>query len=247
MTELNLVTANMANLADLWKTIGATCHMVHNTPVYKSDQWPHRIWVDIGSPFDPAIIDEILTAMEPFHDSALFPVWREPDDELVAVFGKHDLVPSFQQMNMVMDFQAVDVGQLEQSTELDFHYVSTPEEAAIWAQIGGEAFGYTIDPESIQGLVNNPATVIILAYKDDTPVATTMAYDDGVVVGYHTVGVPARFRRQGIAKQIMSHALLVGQKMGRPYGTLQASKMGAPLYAQLGFERQQVLTSFRKS
>jgi len=64
--------------------------------------------------------------------------------------------------------------------------------------------------------------------------AWSMVHDDEC--GVYAMGTPDRFRRQGLARALMSHVLASAHAQGARTATLQSTPMGRPLYASLGFE-----------
>lgn len=55
------------------------------------------------------------------------------------------------------------------------------------------------------------------------------------VAGVYTIGVRERFRRQGLGAAITREVLAAGVERGCSVGVLQASELGAPVYARMGF------------
>lgn len=243
---MNQTQANITNLNNLWKIMGASHQIINQTPVYKSDDWPSRLWVDWDNPFNPTDIDKLLTELEPLPIPTVFPVWITLNPQLEQTLKKHQLEVGFQQTGMVLNLHELNMDNLQQSEDLVFKRVATTEEANSWAEIVTQAFGTYVPPPVIYSMMDKPQVHLLLAYKNDIPVATTILFDDRNVIGVHTVGVALSHRRQGIARYMMHHALKIAKESGRNYATLQASAMGAPLYTQLGFQYQFTMTSFVK-
>jgi GNAT superfamily N-acetyltransferase len=127
---------------------------------------------------------------------------------------------------------------------LRFVEVSTSKEGTAWTKIAAESFGYAIPNAAIQKIIGLPKLNLILAFRDNVPVATGLLFENKGVMGIHMVGVLPTHRRLGIAKELMYYLMMVAQKSNSAYATLQASAMGEPLYEALGFEKQFTITNF---
>lgn len=78
----------------------------------------------------------------------------------------------------------------------------------------------------------------VLGYEDEGMIKGTLIinYADGYA-GLHEVAVPKRFRGQGIAKKLVIASIKIAEDKGHVGITLQASDLGAPVYAGLGFRK----------
>ena len=76
---------------------------------------------------------------------------------------------------------------------------------------------------------------IYLLYEKGKPVTTGIAYFHANVVGIYYLLTEESHRKKGYAKQMMHHLLNRAKSLGYHLATLQSSKMGQPLYTQLGF------------
>jgi hypothetical protein len=85
-------------------------------------------------------------------------------------------------------------------------------------------------------LLADPHTVIVVAYDGERPVATALTYMHGGVGGLQWVGTIAEARGQRLGWVVTEWATNVAFDRGASSVTLQASPMGAPLYAKMGYQ-----------
>jgi GNAT superfamily N-acetyltransferase len=75
-----------------------------------------------------------------------------------------------------------------------------------------------------------------LAYWDGKPVSTAEVFFGEEVAGINGVATVPEARGKGFAAAVTLAPLLDARKMGYRVGTLQATKMGFPIYIRMGFE-----------
>jgi GNAT superfamily N-acetyltransferase len=100
--------------------------------------------------------------------------------------------------------------------------------------IPSEAAGLVRDltpPET----VDDPDIRLFSGYLDGEPVASSFAIRSEHVVGVYAVGTGERARRRGIGTAMTWAVVQAGQEWGCEAATLQASEMGQPVYARMGF------------
>ncbi len=86
------------------------------------------------------------------------------------------------------------------------------------------------DPEDAPGLS------IWVTVRDGVAVACTNTFLHDGDCGISAVGTLAPWRRRGIARSMLEHALSDAASHGAQTATLQSTPMGQPLYASFGFE-----------
>lgn len=85
-------------------------------------------------------------------------------------------------------------------------------------------------------LLASPEAALFLGYVDGQPVATTLMIATGRVAGIYWVATLEAHRRRGYAEALTWAGLAAGRELGCNIGSLQASKMGRPVYARMGFD-----------
>lgn len=83
---------------------------------------------------------------------------------------------------------------------------------------------------------DHPAVSMFVGYVDGRPASTSCLITTGSVAGVYWVSTLEGFRGRGIGAAISAHAIRVGQSLGCDMATLQASRMGRPVYERMGFE-----------
>jgi len=94
-------------------------------------------------------------------------------------------------------------------------------------------------------LFADPSVLVAVAYLDGSPVAAAMAIRSGSTVGIYAVGTQERARRRGIGRAVTWAAIEAGaQAWQGTMAALEASEMGLPVYASMGFEEIARFTAF---
>ncbi len=87
-----------------------------------------------------------------------------------------------------------------------------------------------------EAVVANPDTVIVVAYLGDRPVATALTYMSHGVGALQWVGTASDVRSMHLGRAVTVWATNAAFDRGARTCSLQASPMGEPLYAKLGYE-----------
>ena len=81
----------------------------------------------------------------------------------------------------------------------------------------------------------DPDVELFLGSLDGQPVGTAVAIRTGDVSGVYAVGTLPAARRRGVGSALTWAAVAAGQAWGCDTIVLQASEMGFPIYAAMGF------------
>ena len=87
-----------------------------------------------------------------------------------------------------------------------------------------------------EAMVANPDTVIVVAYLNGRPVATALTYMSDGVGALQWVGTVSEARSMHLGRAVTVWATNAAFDRGASSCSLQASPMGEPLYAKLGYE-----------
>jgi hypothetical protein len=85
-------------------------------------------------------------------------------------------------------------------------------------------------------LLADPYTKVVVAYQGSRPVATALTFLSAGVACVQWVGTIPEVRQMSLGRVVTEWATNVAFDLGATSVTLQASPMGAPLYAKLGYE-----------
>lgn len=232
--------ANIDNLTGLWHLMGTT---EVQSGWQRSVGWPRRCWRNWeqrGELLDSDMLDAIPSGY-------LHPVWQagEKTAEQEQQLRLQGLEVGLEQLAMVLpldrELPVIDRPSLQLSQ------IESRDNAEVWADLCGRAFGYALDAGVIDRLRLQPDVDVLWAMRNGLPLATAILYRTGPIMGVHQVGVPPEFQGQGIARELM-HALLVrAQVSGGEHVCLQASAAGEPLYLGLGFQPRFRICSYRRA
>lgn len=115
-----------------------------------------------------------------------------------------------------------------------------------FARVNTDAYAtYGMPAEVFVDLFDRPGrlladtdTTVVVAYRDDRPLATAMTFCSDGVACLQWVGTIAAARHLSLGRLVTEWATNVAFDRGATSVTLQASAMGKPLYAKLGYETQ---------
>jgi hypothetical protein len=85
-------------------------------------------------------------------------------------------------------------------------------------------------------VVADERTFVVVVYDADRPVATALTFVSDGVAGIQWVGTVSDARKLGLGRTVTEWATNVAFDHGATSCTLQASPMGEPIYAALGYE-----------
>ncbi len=164
------------------------------------------------------------------------------DDDLREACEAAGLVPLGEPTPQMICHQRVDAPTLLDGISL--RAVRDEEGVADFAAVNADAYGTYGMPADVfvhlfdrpQRLVADVQTTIVVAYRAEQPVATALTYLSGGVASLQWVGTVAAARQSGLGRAVTVWATNVAFDMGATSVTLQASPMGEPLYAKLGYE-----------
>lgn len=84
-------------------------------------------------------------------------------------------------------------------------------------------------------LVDEPTMSMVLGWSEGAPVSCALVSITGATAGVYNVATPPEFRRRGYGAAVTWAVLAEGARRGCDHAILQASDMGAPVYAAMGF------------
>ena len=119
--------------------------------------------------------------------------------------------------------------------ELDWDVHAEPQ---VLARTNDEAYGWTVGTfaGAMAGFGAIHGLRLYQARVDGDPVSVLGAYDNGDDCEVYFVATLAEHRGKGLARRLLHRALLEACDRGLAVSSLQATKMGYPVYAHLGYE-----------
>lgn len=189
--------------------------------------------------------DELIARANEFFASRerRFTVWvkasQPEDDDLAAAATAAGFQAVYEMPEMLLRGGKLESEPLASGAELR-RLVTAEEVSDFWAVAKDayltngfppEVFTYT-DHAGL--LAENVAAFI--AYLDDEPVSIAMTIVSDEIAGIYWVGSRERARGLGLGRAVTVAATNAGLELGGKVASLQASPMGRPIYAKLGYE-----------
>lgn len=251
MNQQQLASANLDNLTQLYKAMGAQTVATTDGDTYLCKQWPFRAWraCDLTADADPATVlsREALAAMPSATKVPMFGLQPRRQQALLAA-GFNAPV---QQTAMVLPLAKVSFdGNRSGDAELSIAAVTDIDVRRSWVATCSAAFGYDMDFEVIERVSQDPRCQISLATINGQAAGTvltlTTEFNGKTIRGVHQLGVSPNFRRRGLAKQLMEYVIAAAQADNIDIISLQASTAAKGLYLQLGFNELFVISNFQR-
>ncbi len=116
--------------------------------------------------------------------------------------------------------------------------VVTPTELGHFQTTGAKGFSLPdgAGPFVItQQTLDLPNIDMFIGYAEGEPVCTSMLIITGNIAGIYWVSTLEKYRNQGFAEAITWQSIMLGKAKGCKFASLQASKLGVPVYKRMGF------------
>ncbi|MCG8591293.1 MAG: GNAT family N-acetyltransferase, partial [Proteobacteria bacterium] len=113
-----------------------------------------------------------------------------------------------------------------------------------------EGFGIPVAAAKLfltESLLALPGVICLLGRIDGAPACTSMLIQTGTVAGIYWVATHERFRGRGLGAAMTAAAAEAGLPYGAELASLQASRMGRPVYQRMGFETVGTYVDFRRA
>jgi GNAT superfamily N-acetyltransferase len=227
------------------------------------DHFFRRVFADDESLCTPVCFRYILGAPHPFGNLAIFSRDATPDDirrdarplcddgfpsailfldegapEQLAAAGELGFEPA--ESMPCMTVTPVTLGPTSLPNGYTLREVSVSESDA-WTRAVSEGYGLPVSVgelfsiERAESRCAGDARYYAVEHSGEM-VATSLAYLHDGYAGIYAVATRPEHRRRGLAAHLTAEPLRQAWNMGYTTGLLQASEMGAPVYAGLGFQ-----------
>jgi GNAT superfamily N-acetyltransferase len=117
--------------------------------------------------------------------------------------------------------------------------VRTPGEFVAFREAAFRGFGYPVAAASSflnEQLLALPQVRLYAGLIEGVVIATSMLVATGTVAGIYWVTTTEAYRGRGYGEALTWAAAACGRELGCDVASLQASKLGRPLYSRMGFE-----------
>jgi len=122
---------------------------------------------------------------------------------------------------------------------LEIQEVRTPGELVAYREAAFRGFGFPVAGAHIflnDRLLVLPEVRLYAGLVEGMAVATSMLVATGAVAGIYWVATVEEQRGRGYGEALTWAAVAGGRELGCRHASLQASKLGRPVYARMGFE-----------
>ena len=117
-----------------------------------------------------------------------------------------------------------------------------------WCRVCDKAFGKQDDVMIYEKLLADKKCKFYACEAANNIISTGMycVNDSGINIGIHSIGTLPEYRGHGYAASVVSHIIAEAEKKNIPLLTLQASPLGEPVYASLGFKKYTMIHSYAR-
>jgi len=250
-TDSNLMGANEANQQEVYGLLAC----LPDADVLDSPQMlrictgvPHPIVNGvIRTQWGPAgLEDQIETTLDYFRSRQVPMMWMVTPSSrpanLASCLQAHGLMLGGTMPGMGIDLQILP-DSLPLPPEVTIDEVTDKPALQHWVQALSLGFGLSVEvvdvfarASDMLGYGEQAPIRNFVAYRKGEPVGTSTLYLGAGVAGIYCVAVLPEARQQGIGAAITAAPLQIARDLGYRIGTLQASKMGEPVYRRLGFQ-----------
>jgi GNAT superfamily N-acetyltransferase len=225
----------------LWLKIGRLSPQLTEKENYSAvsvegSDWPNRIFNVKISP------RSITTLLHLSQEGKLPDMVTIPTSNNFDGHSSFDLI--FRQQNMALDLKLV-CQDLDQCPNIN--RVTTKKDAINFATIASESFGYKVDFNLIDEMVNDSQDIRLFIYqeKDKALGCGMVFFDSNNNAGLHMIGTLPEERGKGIGKKITERLLIEAKDNNVKFCVLHASIMGESIYRKLGFEPYGEIETYR--
>jgi hypothetical protein len=164
------------------------------------------------------------------------------DDDLARACEERGLTPFGDPVPQMICTQRLDPGPSPDGIAL--RAVRDEQGLGDFAAVNTDAYAaYGMPAEVFVDLFDRPGrlladtgTTVVVAYRQAQPLATAMTFCSGGVASLQWVGTVTAARKCSLGRVVTAWATNLAFDRGATSVTLQASVMGEPLYAKLGYE-----------
>lgn len=220
------------NLYELWEQIGEMTNRHSKTENYSTvsmedSDWPNRIF---NLKNDTESFNEVFQLSQ---EGSLPEILTVQESNELRDNSKLQFV--MEQKNMALDMELISKSVVGNP---NIKKVKTEKDAVDFAKTASKSFGYKVDSEVINTIVQNSESIRLFTYQenDESLGCGIVFIDSNRNAGLHMIGTLPKGRGKGIGKSVTERLLIEAKEQKAKYCVLHASLMGESIYKKLGFE-----------
>lgn len=229
---MDTVELNKNNLTNLWEVVskpydGFARDNFINYSHIKHFDWPNKIWVI--HKLSSKVMNSIKSIVKNSNSKLLFVSFDSLDNT------RNEFVENYEfKLKSTLPGMSLKLKDpFPESTRLNYKTVINEDLALIWSSLFEKSFGYKIDKDIV--LKSMQTIRYYLAFYNEKAIGTFIMHYTGKTLGIHCLGIPAYYRGNGYAKEMMHYILNKAIQQHSAVATLQASSMAQGMYERLGF------------
>lgn len=239
---MNAVQANINNVTSLWaRAASAFDRYVEaasfNYGYIPGSDWPNKIWLhEVPTAASLGGIASLMAENCPKLSFSYF-------DTGSAGITEQILASGFQELHFLHGMSLKPEQPFDNQSPLKFKAVEKLQDIRDWCFVFEKAFGYHISPETLARTLHS---IDYFNIQSAGRTIGTMAHSwTGKVMGLYSMGVLPEARGKGVARDAMHFALNRALIREAELVILQASQMGLPMYARLGFATDFIMRTYK--
>ena len=212
---------------------------------FASPACPERSIANSVSYDDAEVLARRLDDLAAFYDDAGVDAWTVwlPESDATAVATLEKAGHAFDGNPAAM---SLDLRAWEEAGVGDLEWEDDPPEAEL-GRVNDAAYGLEPAAGVSRAMSTPPERARVLRATVAGETACVLAtVDIGSDLGFYFVATDPAYRGRGLCSRLMSVALADAKRRGLETSSLQASKLGEPVYARLGFERDFALNMYER-
>jgi|GEM_PF-1538976 len=239
-TDISGIIEN--NLFDFYFSIAEIGHFPHDRnalPAFISNdpgRWPAFVLGGTERSDKKDLLKKIAGGMQ---SGTYPPLWiiREPEDPAIFInhVREYNIMPVNRWTGMSLDKDNF-VDDADLVKDLEIHKLGKGDQAVWTALVNTEVLRRNgLTDELVALMEQHPAFTFYCGFKEEKMVSTLLTFRDQWTTGLYFLSTDARFRRQGMGKAMMVHAVKDSFAGGMDQIVLHGTRDGENIYQKLGF------------
>lgn len=214
------------------------CQFVH----FPESVWPNFFYELKFDSFSLDKMDELLSQMKlPAHLLCI-------EDDIPPAFFKEFKSNCLQYRTwQSMTYKLVKPIDFDYPSGLEIKTVENLEDFNAWFKVCKSSLFMerNMSYELFKALFQKAEFEFFLASYEKKPVAVSLLFKENNNAGVYFVGSLSEYRKRGFGTAVTAKAMEAGREKGCSQAILQATELGEPVYAKLGFENRGLISIFK--